>query len=465
MFNEFLNQISPKCQAPLDPNFKPAFLFQKKYQELLSDNQRTSLAIALQRSEQATYRFQIEVLENPQFDEITSAYLQFNIKFMLWAVGGHTLSMSGPKKWFEVLKESFSETGKFAFDANFMSRIYQTPWQVEHCSESELPKESRVHNTLGGHLNGCRIGFDLGASDYKLAAVKDGEALFTTEIRWDPVPQADPDYHWSRIVEGLELAASHLPQVDAIGGSSAGIIHDNKIMVASLFRSVPEKDFLTKVTPIFEKLKEKWQVPFVTVNDGDVSALAGALSTKEKGILGVAMGSSEAVGYLNMEGEITGQLNELAFAPIEYNPQAPKDEWSKAPAAGVMYFSQQAVNRLALQMGMTFPEEMLLPERLKQVQAKMNGGDQEVAKIYETIGTYLGYTLPLYGQFYDIKKLMVFGRVMSGLGGDKIIEVANQVLKTEFPEWSEKVKLAIPDEEFRRVGQAVAAASLPEFSG
>ena len=174
------------------------------------------------------------------------------------------------------------------------------------------------------------------------------------------------------------------------------------------------------------------------------------------------MGSSEAVGFLNKKGQITGQLNELAFAPIDYNRDAAVDEWSQAPGVGVMYFSQQAVNRLALKAGMTFPEDMLLPERLVIVQDKMNQGDPVAQKIYETIGVYLGYTLPYYTQFYDANKLMAFGRVISGRGGEIIIETAQKVLSHEFPEVTKKVELAIPDEKFRRVGQAVAAASLPQ---
>ncbi len=36
---------------------------------------------------------------------------------------------------------------------------------------------------------------------------------------------------------------TRLPRVDAIGGSSAGIIVDNEIRVASLLRAISKKDF------------------------------------------------------------------------------------------------------------------------------------------------------------------------------------------------------------------------------
>ena len=462
MKQDFFNSIKLAFEAPLDSDFKPSIIVQRKYEALCEELGYEYIYIALKRSDLQVCRFDLKLIKNEEYDELSKEYLLKTVKFLLWSIGGYELSVSGPQKWFNVLSQSFSKEGSYSFDYLFMERVYEKPFVVSSCEKNKLPKASEKNNSVGGHLKGYRIGFDLGASDYKIAAVKDGEVLFSQEIRWDPVPQKDSNYHWQRIVEGIKIAASHLPKVDAIGGSSAGIINDNKIMVASLFRSIPEEKFSTEITPLFTKLQKEWNVPLVAVNDGDVSALAGSLGTDETGILGIAMGSSEAVGFLNKKGQITGQLNELAFAPIDYNSKAAEDEWSKAVGVGVMYFSQQAVNHLAIKLGMSFPDEMLLPERLKVVQEKMNNGDEEVKKIYETIGVYLGYTLPYYTQFYDVNKLMAFGRVMSGKGGDVIMDVAQKVLRTEFPEVMERVQLAIPDEKFRRVGQAVAAASLPQ---
>ena len=105
---------------------------------------------------------------------------------------------------------------------------------------------------------------------------------------------------------------------------------------------------------------------------------------------------------------------------------------------------------------------MGLPERLKEVQALMAKGDARVAKIYETIGVYLGYTLAHYADFYDFRHALVLGRVTTGTGGDIVLTQAREVLKHEFPELAKKIALHVPDEKSRRVGQAVAAASLPE---
>ena len=127
-----------------------------------------------------------------------------------------------------------------------------------------------------------------------------------------------------------------------------------------------------------------------------------------------------------------------------------------------MYFSQQAVNKLAPAAGITFDERLPLPERLKEVQQLMASGDQRARQIYETIGVYLGYTVPWYREFYDFDHLLILGRVTSGPGGEIILEKAHEVLKTEFPELAGRVNVFMPDEKARRVGQSVAAASLPE---
>ncbi len=331
---------------------------------------------------------------------------------------------------------------------------------------------------MGTTLNGARIGIDLGASDYKLAAVLDGEVLFSKEVPWNPTAQSDSNYHISKIREGLKIAASYLPEgkADAIGVSSAGIVVDNRFKVASLFRSVNDVEFKNKIQDIFIKIKDEYNVSLVLCNDGDVSALAGLMSINDRkngingGVLGMALGSSEAVGLISKNGNVTGQLNELAFAPVDYSPLAVGDEWSKDIGVGALYFSQQTVNRLGTNAGIHFCESMLLPERLVAVQTKISSYQTEDElsnspefKIFKTIGTYLGYTIPHYKEFYDFTDVNLLGRVMSGIGGELILEEANKVLEEEFSEVAPKIKLNIPDERARRVGQAVAAASLPSI--
>jgi hypothetical protein len=108
---------------------------------------------------------------------------------------------------------------------------------------------------------------------------------------------------------------------------------------------------------------------------------------------------------------------------------------------------------------------MKLPERLKEVQALLAGGSLPAARVFESIGVYLGYTIPWYEVFYAFRNLLVLGRVMSGRGGRIIVDKAAEVLASAFPETAARVRLHLLDEKSRRVGQAVAAASLPELTG
>ena len=194
---------------------------------------------------------------------------------------------------------------------------------------------------------------------------------------------------------------------------------------------------------------------------GDVTALAGAMSLGEDGILGIAMGTSEAGGYVDMKGNITGWLNELAFVPCDLAPGAMVDEWSGDIGCGVKYFSQDAVIKLAPAAGIELDPALSPAEKLKVVQARMNEGDAGARAIYETIGVYLGYTLAFYAMFYDINHVLLMGRVTSGEGGDLVLGKAQEVLRAEYPELRMQVNL--PDEKSRRVGQSVAAASLPQI--
>jgi len=250
-----------------------------------------------------------------------------------------------------------------------------------------------------------------------------------------------------------------MERIDAIGVSSAGVYVDDEPRVASLFRSVSSDDFDRVIRPLFKSLARRYDVPLIAINDGDVSALAGGQYLGKTGVLGLAMGSSEAVGYLNQNGRLETWLNELAFCPVDLQENGAKDEWSGDSGVGAMYFSQQAVNRLAVRAGVAFGDVSALPERLVRVQELMDSGDKSVREIYETIGVYLGYAMAAYREFYDYTELLLLGRVSSGEGGDIIVDTAREVLAAEFPEL--ELNIHLPDERFRRVGQSIAAASLP----
>lgn len=456
-----LLSIKTPITAPLDPGFLPAALYNRQYKEkTIASGKYMPLVLGLERESGLVSRF--ETVVSTQADAETLLYVERIVKFLLWARGGWKLHFGGPKPLGEAIRKIYSARGARKFDCKMMELSYGKKFEVVLTTPGKVPATKDMQIPAGGHLKGCRIGFDLGASDYKVSAVVDGQAIFTEETPWDPKVQTNPEYHYHHISAALHRAAAHMPRVDAIGGSSAGIIVDNEIRVASLLRAIPKKLY-PQAAAVFKRIQKEWNVPMVIMNDGDVTALAGALSLQETGMLGLAMGSSEAVGYMDQKGRILGWLNELAFAPVDYNPKAPADEWSGDEGVGALYFSQQAVNKLLPAAKIKLPKNMDLPERLKEVQNLMAKGDERAAKIYETIGVYLGYTIPHYADFYDYSHMLILGRVTTGQGGDIVLAKAREVLKKEFPEYAKDIAMHVPDEKTRRVGQAVAAASLPKL--
>jgi len=457
----------PKVKPPLDDMFRPAVLANREFRRLVEESGKGSpLVIGLERGDGTRSRYETRVLPATHRDaDLNFPYVERLVKFFLWQKGAWKVTIGGPREIGQYIQETYAEDGARSFDNDFMGpTVYEKPFVVEITEPEKVAPSHEVSAALGRHLEGCRIGFDLGASDRKSAAVIDGEPVYSEEVVWDPRSNSDPEYHYREIMAGLKAAAAHMPRVDAIGGSSAGVIINNRPMVASLFRGVPKDLFETKVKSIFNRMGEEWGVPFVVVNDGDVTALAGAMSLNDNSVLGIAMGSSEAAGYVNPEGNITGWLNELAFAPIDYHPDAPVDEWSGDSGCGVQYLSQQGVFRLAASAGIPLDDSASLAERLKAVQNLLEAGDQRAVKIWETIGVYVGYAIAHYADFYEIRHMLVLGRVTSGSGGPIILSKAKEVLSAEFPELADKMSLHLPeDEATRRVGQAVAAASLPEI--
>ncbi|MCL5103310.1 MAG: ROK family protein [Armatimonadetes bacterium] len=454
----------PKVNPPLDPAFRPAALANKAFRvAVMESGAPVSLVIGLERTDGSRSRYETQVIpQGHPLDGLNLPYVERLVKMLLWQKGGWKLTIGGPTELGAHIAEIYSEGGARAFDWGIMGNtIFERPFEVIVTdAESVLPaRESSV--ALGRHLDGCRIGFDLGASDRKVAAVIDGESVFSEEIVWDPRGNSDPQYHFDQIMDGLRSAAAHMPKVDAIGGSSAGVIINNRPMVASLFRGVPRDLFESKIKNLFLDVRNAWGVPLEVANDGDVTALAGAMSLDDTCILGVAMGSSEAVGYVNEQGNITGWLNELAFAPIDYALDAPVDEWSGDSGCGAQYLTQQAVFRLAPKVGIMLNESDSLADKLKSVQVLLQGGDERAVRIWETVGVYMGYAIAHYADFYPIRHMLILGRVTSGDGGTIILQKANEVLEAEFPELARAMTLHLPDEKTRRVGQAVAAASLP----
>ncbi len=458
-----------KVKAILDPQFAPMALKVREMREKTRENGQ-DIVIGVERNKGAitTYRTRI-FKDGTGHDEENYRFVERIVKSMLWVAGGFRIIIAGSDVVAKRIKEAYVNGGYRDFDLHFMENVYETKFEVCSVSLENAPKDVSTAAPIGRHLDGCRIGFDAGGSDRKVSAVVNGESVYSEEVVWLPKVNSDPMYHFDGIYTAMKTAAEHMPRVDAIGVSSAGVYIDNKIMVASLFLKVSDEDFQKHVKTMYMDVAKKLSkelgkdIPIEVANDGDVTALAGAMDLNDDSVLGVAMGTSEAGGYVDPDGNITGWLNELAFVPVDFCENAMVDEWSGDYGCGVKYFSQDGVIKLAPAAGIELDPAMTPAEKLKVVQGLMANGDERAAKIYDTIGCYFGYAIGYYAEFYQMKHVLIMGRVTSGKGGEILLARAQEVLDTEFPELAKTCKLHIPDESSRRVGQSVAAASLPKL--
>lgn len=463
--NNSINGGLGKVAAPLDSGFMPLVGVWHQFQQaavLCGGNIAFSLALAQPAGAVSRRDGYLFPEGHPRAVE-NLGHVERLVKFMLWAYGGRTIYFSGPPSVAEGLKKHYAESATGVFDNELIGRkIYDGDLEVVSVAAAKVPAACLPAKRIGGQWNGCRIGFDLGGSDRKASAVMDGKVLFTEEIGWQPYFEKNPEYHYQGIMDSLRRAAKHLPRVDAIGGSAAGVYVENQVRVASLFRGVSPSDFDVHVKNMFHRIRKEWgNIPLVVMNDGEVTALAGASALKDNAVLGVSMGTSEAAGFVTPDGSLTPWLNELAFAPIDGRADAPADEWSGDRGCGAQYFSQQAIPRLAKAAGIELPETMPLPEKLVAVQELMAGNDPRARLIYETIGTWFGYAVLQYREFYPLRNVLVLGRVTTGTGGEIILDRARHVMAVEAPEVAGSIRLMMPGETDKRHGQAVVAASLP----
>ena len=235
-------EVRVKVLPVLDAAFSPAILHIKAIKEIVKQQKGIPVTVAVEQTDGSVYRFSYTLppAEHP-LGKRNDFYLERMIKFLLWSCGGYRIHVAAPKDLVDRLKLHYVETECGRFDAKLMGTlIYEKPFEIVWAAtEADLPKAHEAARALGRHLDGCRIGFDLGASDRKVAAVCDGKVVFSEEVPWMPALQADPQWHYEELMSMLKSAAAHLPRVDAIGGSSAGVYVNNKVQVASLFRSVP----------------------------------------------------------------------------------------------------------------------------------------------------------------------------------------------------------------------------------
>lgn len=448
-------------------NFSSAFDFEKTYLGLCKQlpSESSPFLIALEKNPQNIYRYETKIVNNASYEAQTLLYIERILKCLLWMRGGHTFFIhTNDKKKFDFLKKVYSSHGARAWDVAFIvEQIYNKTLDFVYCEHiKDVPKSKKSTLRIGGNSNGQRIGLDLGGSDKKVAVVDNGKVLFTKSIVWNPLKQTDLNWHIKEIDEALRLASSHLSKVEAIGVSVPGICEDNEIKVSSIFQGLSKSDQIKSRTLFKKDVQNKWQVPIGLANDGDVSALFGALKYKKRNLLAIAMGTSVACGYINDEGFIENSFNEFAFVPIDYDKEAPNDPWSNDIGCGSQYFSQQAVYRLAKKLALPISSEKSLAENLITVQNLAEENHLEALQIFHTVGFYLAYAIAHYSRFYKIDSVLLLGRVLKGAGGKTIIKAAKENLSASLSHLNIGF-YSLTEEEILH-SQAIAASSIPILS-
>jgi len=434
-------------------------------------------------------RYSLPVFPDDHPDVEASIYVACNIiQEMIWQRSASGLMLAGPQKICEAVQKAYSKGGMYEFEVMQMPRVCGTPDKPFTVtivgSVSALPAGADTPVEVGKDVSGCRLSFDLGKSDIKTVAIKDGEVLYSKETEWD-VTNPDPQYHFDAVLAALKIAKEALPggQVDAVGGSATGTLSgNNEATWCDLFPNVPPAVYKEKVVDIFPRIAKALagDVPFKVINDGEVTAVAAAQKIKAGNVFGISLGSATGGGYANADGNLLGWVNEMAYIKIDFNPDAVRNPWDKGAHTGCshVYLGQRGATRFAAVAGVKnlpdnyvygHPDTLTIKHEghaqcLKLIQKAMQDPTQEpqVRKIYETVGVYLGYALAQYKEFYAIDHVMILGRVPKGHGGDIMLEVAKRVLETEFPDLS-PVQFHTADDHFKAVGQCIAAAALPKI--
>ncbi|WGK69399.1 hypothetical protein P0082_00650 [Candidatus Haliotispira prima] len=451
-----------KYKPILDPDYLPMIEFERRYQEMARAAGPVRYTLTLVRSPHQVARQEVLLSLATGTEQQSLLYLNRFIKTMLWLYGGYRLYANLPVAWIDRLQKDFSGTGKQKFDVEFIVEgIFDRHLEIIRCEPEHMPAPSIESSEIGRKSGGLRLGFDLGGSDKKIAAIADGKVLFADSIIWDPYPQTDLDWHRREIRELYELGARKLPgPAEAIGGSVPGIVMNNEIKISSLFRGIMDEIGREESRGVFwaESKGIFGDIPYCLANDGDVTALAGAMTLGRNNLLGIAMGTSQAAGYANAKGAVNSWFNELAFVPVDLGPNRALDEWSQDRGTGAEYFSQQAIIRLAPKAGILLPPELDKPGKLALIQEQLRQAHAGAEAIFRTIGCYLGYAIPWYHRFYGMENVLLLGRVLKGEGGRILIAEAEKILADEFPAL-ELSLCTLTDEEILH-GQAIAAASL-----
>ena len=480
------NLIKPKFVPEYDQGFRPCGLVNRLFRRMCADlKEQEHVVLGFERENGLVQREAVPILPAKYGRaDLNRQIVEHHVQYLVWARGAWRVLLAGNEDVCRPVAAMWEQSGCRPKDREIMADSYLTQGQnfeIKLVSADQISATPESGTQVGAHMDGVRLGLDIGASDVKVAVMINGKVVFKKAFKWNlqdekwlPENQNDVDAIYQCLAEKVRIALrfikDHHPEVkeaDALGVSSAGIIVNNLVKVASWLKKVP-KD---KKGDIFLRLAQEFNLPVEVRNDGDVTALTGAREHQTPWVMGVALGSSVAGGYTAhfpgggpQDAQIMGWLNELAFLPMDYNPDGLRDGWTKNMGTAAPYLTQQAMPSLLARAGISVPEGAILYDQLKLAHKLANNGDKRALGVFRTIGTRLGYFAAQNHDFYAYDLLLVLGRVVAGRGGDEIIRCATEVCRGgEFPDM-EKVRITTPTaSDDRELAQAITACTLVDL--
>lgn len=410
---------------------KPAIIWAKEY--LKNTDEEFVIGIEGAGAEIITEKINSKNIKSSCF------YIERVIKSMIWIYGGYRIYLSGDSRIIEYIKDVYSHSGSRKFDVEFMEEIYQRPFEIKEGKIKALKLSRKISM---GEGEGKRIGLDLGGTSIKYSVVEDGNDIFSGVLKWNPTQMNNSLYHTQMLKKAYGICEEKIGKAQSLGISTAGIIADNKVRVSSLFRNTYDKDYSG-----FYQLNEN----YIIINDGDAAVLGSMQEGGKTGVLGIAIGTSEAGGYVDETGSVTGYLNELAFVPIDFSDESYIDSWSGDRGCGVSFLSQDGLINMCERSGIIFPDDMETSKKCIYAEELWQNGDERAQAAFRMMGEMLGYALMWYQKFYKINECVVFGGVISGKAGDYAVECASELFKN------------VHKGENSRFAQSIAAAKLTKM--
>ena len=141
--NRFGIEVTPKHSPKLDPDYTPLYLFNQAFLK----EAKKPLGIAVERASGQMVVTRTFIHGTPDKRDADLYYVDRLVKSLLWVKGGFKVYICGDEDVYQTIKAAYAPGGSRAFDAEFMSGVYEKPFEVVSCQE--LPAEKNNPQAIG----------------------------------------------------------------------------------------------------------------------------------------------------------------------------------------------------------------------------------------------------------------------------------------------------------------------------